>query len=352
VSNLKYLKADEFWQNAQQFPVLDVRSPSEYLQGHMPQASNLPLFDDQQRAEIGTLYKNGGTYQAVLRGLEIAGKKQAKLVQQAFHLAADKKLLMYCWRGGMRSLSLAQIVQLTGIEVLLLQGGYKSFRGYARGFFDHPWKFVVISGLTGSGKTSLLLDLKSMGQQVLDLEALAHHRGSAFGGIDQPPQPTTEQFENRLFQELISFDPQKAIWIEDESNRIGKVVVPQALFHQLRNAPAIFLELDREQRVQNLISDYGSAQPAKLQAAIDRISKRMDGLQYRSASEALAGGDLPAAAHIILDYYDKRYMTALPKIPRKTMVRLVHNRTDKMTLANQVIELAHTLAPQTTEINR
>lgn len=344
MSYLKYLKIEEFWRKAQQIPVLDVRSPSEYARGNLPGSRNLPLFDDQQRAAIGTLYKNSGTYLAVLKGLELAGQKQARLVQEAYQQATNKQLLMYCWRGGMRSMSLAQVTQLTGIEVSLLQGGYKSFRTYARSFFERPWNFVVLSGLTGSGKTSLLIELKKMGQQVLDLESLANHRGSAFGGIDQAPQPTTEQFENHLFAELVSFDPQKIIWIEDESNRIGKVVVPRQLFTQLRNAPAIFLELDRQQRVQNLLADYGMAKLTDLHQAIDRIKKRMDGLQYRAAIEALSRGDLPTVANIVLDYYDKRYLTALPKIPRKTMLRLDHQPGQGEKLSTQVIETARTLA--------
>lgn len=345
---LKYLEVDEFWLTASKLPVLDVRSPNEFAQGHFPNAINLPLFDDEERANIGTLYKNSGNYHAVLRGLQIAGKKQAQLVDQAFQLAGGKKLLMYCWRGGLRSLSLAQITQMTGVEVSLLQGGYKSFRKFARDYFGKPWHFVVISGLTGSGKTNLLVELKRMGQQVLDLESLARHRGSSFGGIDQEPQPTTEQFENLMFQELAGFDPRKTIWIEDESNRIGKVVVPQNLFLRLRNSPAIFLELERQRRVENLLADYGKANPADLQLAIDRISKRMDGLQYRAASEALASGDLATAVHLVLDYYDKRYLTALPKIPRQTMVRLLDQTGNLHSLASRVIEIGESLNQEIT----
>lgn len=343
---VKYLEVDEFWQKASELPVLDVRSPSEFAQGHFPNAINLPLFDDEERANIGTLYKNSGNYHAVLRGLQIAGQKQAQLVHQASQLASGKKLLMYCWRGGLRSLSLAQITQMTGVEVSLLQGGYKSFRKYARDAFEQPWHFVVISGLTGSGKTNLLVELKRMEQQVLDLEALAHHRGSSFGGIDQAPQPTTEQFENLLFQQLAGFDPGKTIWIEDESNRIGKVVIPQNLFLRLRHSPAIFLELDRQRRVANLLADYGNANRADLQLAIDRISKRMDGLQYRAATEAVATGDLAAAANLVLDYYDKRYLAALPKIPRQTMLRLLDQTGNVTSLASQVIELGQSLSNQ------
>lgn len=345
MQSIEYYKPPTFWQQSRIQAVLDIRSPGEYSRGHLPGAVNLPLFDDEQRAEIGTIYKHQGSTQAVLHGLKVVGPKQAELVQQAIQLASDNRVLLHCWRGGMRSRSFANVIRLTGIQPCLLEGGYKAFRRWARSYFDRPWQMVVVSGLTGVGKTKILNQLQAAGEQVLDLEGLANHRGSAFGGINQPLQPTTEQFENLIFQQLVGFDSDRIVWIEDEASRVGKVVIPDSLFTQFRHAPALFLECSHQRRIQNLVRDYGNAPEADLLEGITKIGKRIDGAKLKTAKQAITTGDFATATDIILEYYDKRYLTALPKIPRKTMIRMDLETIEEPAWTDHLIETAKKLRP-------
>jgi tRNA 2-selenouridine synthase len=237
---------------------LDVRSPSEYRHAHIPGALNLPLFDDEERAEVGTIYKNSGQDSAILRGLKFAGEKMVDLAIHARQSTnGAKPVLIHCWRGGMRSQSMGWLLKTAGLEPTVLEGGYKAFRRYARSFFDRPWRMQVVSGFTGAGKTRVLQLLADAGEQVLDLEQLANHRGSAFGGIGQAIQPSTEQFENDLFVGLASFDAERRIWLEDEGNRIGTVVLPNTFYDRMRNSPAVFMDSSAQQRIKNLLVDYG-----------------------------------------------------------------------------------------------
>ena len=198
-------------------PVVDVRSPSEFAHGHIPGAANVPLFNDAERSEIGTLYKHAGREPAVTRGLAIAGPKARQLVETVRDIAPGKDLVVHCWRGGMRSESFAWMLRQCEMSPRVLRGGYKSFRRAAHTEFATVRNVITLSGLSGSGKTQILLALRDAGEQVLDLEGLANHRGSAFGGIGLPPQPTVEQFENELFLEWRSFDRDRPVWIESES---------------------------------------------------------------------------------------------------------------------------------------
>ena len=242
----------------------------------MPGAINLPLFDDEQRAEVGTIYRNSGHDSAVLRGLKFAGEKMTDLVLQARQsTCGDRSVLVHCWRGGMRSQSMGWLLKTAGLEPALLEGGYKAFRKYAHGYFDRPWRLHVVSGLTGAGKTRVLRLLADAGHQVLDLEGLANHRGSAFGGIGQANQPSTEQFENDLFFQLDSFDSQQRIWVEDEGNRIGTVVLPSTFYNRMRHSPAVFMDSSARQRVKNLLVDYGELPISELKDSIQKIRKRL-----------------------------------------------------------------------------
>jgi tRNA 2-selenouridine synthase len=317
------INAEDFWQRSSTLVVLDVRSPSEFAKGHLPGAINLPLFDDLERAEVGTIYKNSGRDAAVLRGLKFAGQKMADLVVQAREASAGRKsILVHCWRGGMRSQAVAWLLNVGGMESKVLRGGYKSFRQLVHQQLDRDWPLCVISGLTGAGKTRILKLLAQSGERVLDLEDLANHRGSAFGGISQPDQPTTEQFENQLFASLQQLESANRIWVEDEGNRIGTVVVPSQFHHLLRHAPAIFLESSVRQRVENLVVDYGDLPIIELETAIEKIRKR---LGFQHAEEALAslrGGNVMRAIEIVLEYYDKTYLKAANSMPRDEMPKL------------------------------
>lgn len=281
---------------------------------------NLPLFTDEQRAEIGTAYKKSGRQLAVIKGLNFIGARLSDLVEQAIGWANANEVLVHCWRGGMRSQSLAQILDLAELRPHVLDGGYKSFRKYVRSFFELPYQLHVVSGLTGAGKTKVLQLLEQAGEQVIDLERLANHRGSAFGGIGQGPQPTTEQFENDLFAVLERIDLTRPVWIEDEGNRVGSVVVPAALYDRLRNSPAVCIECTQQQRLENLLVDYGELPAEQLIHAIGKISKRLDGPLAKQAVAAINADDVATAIEISLVYYDKTYRAAMVKMPRQTTV--------------------------------
>lgn len=312
--------AEDFWQRSKTQTTLDVRSPGEFASGHVPGAINLPLFDDEERAEVGTLYKNSGRDAAVLRGLKLAGQKMADLVVQATTAAnGSKEVLVHCWRGGMRSQSIGWLLNTAGMRPAILEGGYKAFRKLANDSFEKTWPLQVVSGLTGAGKTRVLKMLESAGEQVLDLEGLANHRGSAFGGIGQANQPTTEQFSNLVFAKLDSFEPEKPIWVEDEGHNVGSVVVPTPLYERLRHSPGIIFETSAELRIQNLLEDYGDLPSDELEASVDRIRKRLGPQNADAAIASIRSGDIRSAIEMVLGYYDKFYTKSTLSMPRGEM---------------------------------
>lgn len=343
---------EEFLHRMSDSVVLDVRSPSEYQNGHIPGAINLPLFDDQQRAEVGTIYKNSGHDSAVLRGLKFAGEKMTELVVQARNSTQGAKpVLVHCWRGGMRSQSVGWLLKTAGLEPTLLEGGYKAFRSFAREFFDLPWRLHVVSGLTGAGKTRVLQLLAEAGQQVIDLEGLAEHRGSAFGGIGQASQPSTEQFENDLFQRLSSFDSKQKIWVEDEGNRIGTVVLPNTFYDLMRHSPAVFMDSSTQQRVKNLVVDYGELPASQLEASIQKIRKRLGPQQADEAINALRGDDIGRAIEIVLAYYDKTYLKSANAMPRNDMPSLAIDTLSDEQIVAESIEIADRM-PRSSPVSR
>ncbi|MEO1450536.1 MAG: tRNA 2-selenouridine(34) synthase MnmH, partial [Bacteroidota bacterium] len=257
-------------------PVIDVRAPAEFQKGHIPGAVSVPLFDDAERAEVGTLYKQEGRDIAVLKGLELVGPKMADFVRMAEALAPERKIRVHCWRGGMRSESMGWLWEKAGFSVTLLKGGYKAFRQHNRTLFEHPWKLQVLSGPTGSGKTPILHAMAGQGAQVLDLEGLARHKGSAFGGIGQAEQPSTEHFENLLAAALSVFDPLLPIWVEDESIGIGRIFVPLAFYERMQTAPVWVVDLPQELRIARLVREYAlPTVKEELSAALKRIGKRL-----------------------------------------------------------------------------
>jgi tRNA 2-selenouridine synthase len=293
-------------------PVVDVRAPKEYLQGHIPQAVSMPLFTDEERAIIGTLYKQVGRDTAVEKGLELVGPKLASFVTQAKQIAPDKRIIVHCWRGGMRSGSMAWLLSMAGFRVYLLEGGYKAFRKHFLGILEQGLpQLKVLGGPTGSGKTELLLQMQQNGHQVIDLEGLAHHKGSSFGAINQAPQPTTEQFENELFTILSDFDLTQPIWVEDESKLIGTVHLPNALYKQMQQVPVYVVNIPLEKRIDRLVADYTHCEKHLLEEALLRIKKRVGPQNVKAAQEALALNDFRTVAEIVLQYYDKAYAYGL-----------------------------------------
>jgi len=306
------LPVADFLDKAKTRPVLDVRSPGEFTPAHISGAVSMPLFDDPERAEIGTIYKQTGKDEAVLRGLELVGPKLAGFVRKARELAPDGgEVLVHCWRGGMRSGSVAWLLETAGLRVVTLAGGYKAYRQAVLLEFEKPLSLVVLGGKTGSGKTDVLHELARRGEQVLDLEGLAQHRGSSYGMIGQPPQPSTEQFENLLAEKLRPFDPARRIWVEDESRKVGSCLIPEGFWRQFLAAPVLALDVPLEARVAYLVEEYGQFSREDLRAATDRIRKRLGNDRHKLALDALECGDYAEVVRITLAYYDKAYQYGL-----------------------------------------
>ena len=293
------------------FPLADVRSPGEYAKGHIPGAVNIPLFSDAERAEVGLLYKEKGREEAVLHGLECVGPRLGDLVKAAFSLCRGRtagELALYCSRGGMRSASLGWLFSTVGLRAYTLDGGYKAFRRYALAFFSKPMRnLLVLGGGTGAGKTQVLHRMAEKGAQVADLEGMALHRGSVFGAFPGITQPSSEQFENLLATELLRMNPDKPVWVEDESENLGTVNLPTPFLRQLRASPLFILESSRASRLERVIGEYGILPTEHLAARLDHIRKRLGGLRHKNAHDALAAGELPALADILLEYYDNAY---------------------------------------------
>lgn len=239
-------------------PVIDVRSPSEFKKGHIPGAINIPLFNDKERETVGIKFKKGGRSEAILKGLELTGPAMTSKLEQALKISENNKLLVYCWRGGMRSEAMAWLFSLGDIETEILEGGYKSFRSYILERLSEKRKMIVLGGFTGSGKTEILRLMKKAGHEMIDLEGIANHRGSAFGSLGQPEQPSSEHFANLLFQKWNEINGNKTFWVEDESNNIGNVFMPEQFYNNMQEAPVIILIMNTETRMPRLLEEYSS----------------------------------------------------------------------------------------------
>lgn len=312
---VKRLSISEFVSMMEQYPILDVRSPSEYAHAHMKNAYSLPLFTDEERKVVGTAYKQQGKQPAIKIGLNYFGVKMAQMVNEVEALLAsssdptNKVVLVHCWRGGMRSAGVAWLLDLYGYTVYTLAGGYKAYRNWVLDQFTLEYSFRVVGGYTGSGKTETLHALQVLDQPIIDLEGLAHHKGSAFGNLGQPVQPSQEQFENLLAQSLYKMSEQHAyIWVEDESRRIGLVNIPAILFDQIRKSKLYFLDIPFTQRLQFILKGYGKFEKDKLMSAILRIKKRLGGLETKTAINFLIEDDVESSFTVLLNYYDKLYL--------------------------------------------
>ncbi|MBS1582289.1 MAG: tRNA 2-selenouridine(34) synthase MnmH [Bacteroidetes bacterium] len=339
---LRHLDVRPFLEASPGIPVLDVRSPGEFARGHIPGAHNLPLFDDAQRAVVGTCYKQQGRDAAVLEGLRLVGPRLAGIVEEARALAPDGAVRVHCWRGGERSGSVAWLLDKAGFTaVSTLKGGYKAFRHHVLQALEGPWSLRVLGGYTGSGKTAVLQYLREAGEPVIDLEALACHKGSSFGMLGEAPQPTTEQFENLLWAQAAALGLERPVWVEDESVMIGHVKLPQALFDAMRTAPLLFVEMPAEERVVRLVQDYGAFPREQLAEALVRIRRRMGPQHCKAALEALEQGDLHAVARTTLAYYDRAYQRSVADRAPGSVVRMPASAGDLAGLVQHLVHHVH-----------
>lgn len=332
--------AIHFLELAEKIPVIDVRSPLEFSNGHIHGAINIPLFNDEERARVGTKYKKEGRNPAILEGLKLTGPAMSEKLREGLKNASGGKLLVHCWRGGMRSEAMAWLFSLGGIDTILLEGGYKAYRHHVLDSLSEKRKSIILGGMTGSSKTHILKFLKENGQQVIDLEGIANHKGSAFGALGQEPQPTTEQFSNLLYDEWKRLDSERPVWLEDESRSIGSVFMPEHFFLNMQEEKTIVLMMAPEIRLPRLMKEYSVYPPELLKASVMKISKRLGGDNTRDALESIDNGDIAKAILISLNYYDKAYQFSIKKKNNSEIIYVETDTDDIETNAKKILEAA------------
>jgi tRNA 2-selenouridine synthase len=336
---IRTLSIEQFVQLDKTIPVADVRTPAEFAQGHIPGAYNIPLFSNGERVQVGTTYKQQGREEAILLGFDLTGSKWSGFIKQALEIAPGKKIALHCWRGGMRSGAMAWALNLYGFDVCLLEGGYKKYRRWALDLFEEQYNLLILGGMTGSGKTRILRGLQKAGEQMIDLEELAQHQGSSYGTMNKLVQPTQEQFENELAKQLYHVDNEKPLWLEDESITIGKRVIPNTLWHQMRTAQVIAIKVPQEARVEFLLEEYGRLDKNFLIECTGRIHKRLGPEQAKNAILAIHENRMADFIKLVLVYYDKTYRACLSKRQPGTVHELEITGMDAAKNTEQI--LAH-----------
>jgi tRNA 2-selenouridine synthase len=299
--------------------IIDARSESEFALDHIPGAINCPVLDDEERILVGTTYKQVGAFEAKKIGAPLVARNIAHAIDTLF---ADKprdwKPLVYCWRGGNRSGSMAHILAKVGWPVVQLDGGYKAFRGYVNSALENPpeLQFRVVCGTTGSGKSRLLETLDAIGAQVLDLERLAAHRGSVLGHLPNEPQPSQKMFETRIWDKLRRFDPSKPVFVESESKKVGNLRVAEVVMERMRAAPCISLTLSRPNRVRLLMEDYQHfcADPSALNRQLDHLVQLHGRARIETWHGMANGGQLPELVdELLVQHYDPAYLRSIDR---------------------------------------
>ncbi|HTA27497.1 MAG TPA: tRNA 2-selenouridine(34) synthase MnmH [Bacteroidia bacterium] len=333
---MQSVSASEFCSLSKNYPVIDVRTPAEFEHGHIPGAINIPLFTNEDRVVVGTLYKEQGKQPAMLKGMELAGPRFAEYITKAQEVAVNGALLVHCWRGGMRSAGMAWLFEWYGFKVYTLQKGYKAFRTMVLETFAKPYKLNILGGRTGSGETLILHELEKLNEKILDLEKIACHKGSAFGTLGENPAPTQEMFENECAVMLLQLPNDKHIWVEDESQNIGKRIIPNAFWVQMRAAEVYYVDLPLEKRVDYLVAEYGKFSKEELIASIEKIRKRLGFQNAKATIESINAGDLKTACEMSLVYYDKSYMHGIAKRVPATIHNVICSELVPETIAKEI----------------
>jgi tRNA 2-selenouridine synthase len=334
------INIDDFFNLRKHLPIVDVRSEGEYAEGHIQNAINIPILNNAERVVVGTDYKQRGQLEAIKTGFRLVGPRIIDIVTNAEQVSNGNELLVHCWRGGMRSSNFCQFIGMAKVKSHQLEGGYKTYRHTALESFHKDLDLIVVGGCTGSGKSEILRALKARGEQVIDLEQLANHRGSSFGGLLMPPQPTTEQFQNDLFEVIRDFDLTRKIWIEDESIAVGKIFLPEPLWKRMGASPLVEINVDRPKRVERLVHEYGTADKQEFLKAMERITKKLGGQHFNAAKEKLFAGDMHATIDILLNYYDKAYNNGLQRKNNQTKSQVHWNGEGVNTFVEELIKLA------------
>lgn len=300
--------------------IIDTRSPAEFAEDHLPGAINCPVLNDEERKRVGTLYQQVNSFEAKKVGAAIVARNIASHIDTHF---SDKtrqwKPLVYCWRGGNRSGAMAHILARIGWPAVQLDGGYKSYRRHvidALAELPARFRYRVVCGPTGSGKSLLLQAMAEAGAQVLDLEQLAQHRGSVLGNLPSQAQPTQKHFESLVWQTLRQFDPGQVVYVESESKKVGNVRVPESLIETMRASPCIALDLPQAMRVQLLMREYAHfiTDPASLNTQLDCLT-HLYGREKITSWQALATtGEIETLVDSLLrNHYDPAYLRSIQR---------------------------------------
>jgi len=320
---IREIEIQEYIKVCNSVPLIDVRSPGEFEKGRIPGAVNIPLFSNAERANVGTMYTKQSSEKAIELAYSYVNPKLESFIHDSRRITPKNQVAVHCWRGGMRSRAFAEHLAGNGFtEVLIVKQGYKAFRNLALTVYTPDAKLTILGGYTGSGKTRILKLLKEKGHQIIDIEGLANHKGSAFGGIGNNGQPTTEQFENNLFWEWKDLDHTKSVWIEDESHRLGNVNIPEQFYRLILEKPVFFLDIPKYERAKYLVQEYAGYNKSDLADSISRISRRLGGLNTKKALQNLEKGNYLEVALLVLTYYDKLYLKGLSARDQKLVFTL------------------------------
>ena len=300
--------------------IIDARTPLEFAEDHLPGAFNVPILTNEERVEIGTIHKQQGPQPARVRGLELTCGRFAAMMSEAVNHAAGRPILVYCWRGGLRSHSIAILLETCGYPVVQLRGGYKAFRNHVTTYFDSfvpPAPLIVLHGMTGCGKTTFINGLDHALWTTIDLEGLARHRGSAFGSLGLGEQPSQKRFDTLLWDALRNASPEKPIILEGESRRIGEITLPGTVYDVMAQSCKIWCSASLDTRVKRLAEEYALQDYREpMAAALERIRKKLGGIHYAELKGMLDQWDVEGLTRgLIQHYYDKLYYRHRPWTP-------------------------------------
>ena len=312
---------------------IDVRCPREYKKGHYTDAINIPIFSDDEYQELGQIYRKEGDTVASQLGYKYALNSKSRILTSMKELN-ENNFIIYCARGGMRSKGFQAIVNQEGYKTSRIKKGYKEIREHVLNSFKQKRVVVIIAGSTGTGKTTIINKMKECGHNIIDLEKLANHRGSAFGDLGVAEQASQQQFENDLSYFWTQTDPGRNVFIESESRKIGKVSIPEGIWTQMIKALYLKIDMGIDRRVENLIKDYGEYPRSDLEKRIHQISRKLGGQNVKTAIELLESNSLHDLCKFLLEnYYDKMYRVAYNRRNSKKEEIKVTNETNE-----QIIE--------------
>lgn len=328
---MRYIDVNEILNS--KIPIIDVRSPNEFEESHIQGAINMPLLDNQAREAIGKIYKNKGKDAAIALGYELVNPIKEKFIDFLNELGEGNQYYLYCARGGLRSRLMAEYLIENGFQIQVLKGGYKTFRNAVVDKINEFSNLRIVGGYTGSGKTEVLEQLSILGEQVLDLEDLANHKGSAFGGLGKDEQVSTAQFHNKIYSKLCGFDPRLPLWIENESIHIGKVNLPIELWEKMKHSEVLEIFIPIEKRIKNILKDYGNYTSEELIECLLHIEKRLGKKNIDQLSKLIQERKLNKVVETLLTYYDEAYEKGRLKRVCQKFVKIEFNEFNSEQIA-------------------